>query len=584
MKPYSPKPRVAISLPDLLGGMAVIAIAAYFLAPSAWEPGAESLKNWVSANICRQTGGFPVLHHGALYNLYLQIFLSLPYPLSVQVEHAVTHLSTYAALLLLLRRFLPRGPSLALLCAWIPALWVVEGGARVLGMGCLALYLAKDLDSPWSRGWTPMSLLCAALIDAFFIPFLGGHVVGTAFLRLRRGQPLWTGLPRPGPGERAPWLAKAALAVLVGVTVLFQSHRADHNVHGFEYPWSPIPLEEILTAASIQVGNWKYVMRRYPESQWKDKDWYETNVEAFGGAKTLVAAVRYNPKLYLRNVFEEAQAVLKAPQGFLIGFRALAPAVRRPLIPFLLLLLALCGYWTFRWLRGRDETAKAFALGAGIIGATAAYSLVYVHQRYMMPFLPVGLLAAVHVGHSLRSLGVIARKGSLADMPYPTNPSALTLGGVYVIALLVLTAAQPHPWAQGGGFLRGNPYELRGVLWQARGPLLKSLGRGKRVLALEEAWIRSFADVDIEKIYHPLYLPPFKDVSGDTERFLESLDVIWVSDALVRPIAAVGTQVYLRYNLILEPFPAARRPERLDARDVAGFGRVYQRPADSKHG
>ena len=97
---------------------------------------------------------------------------------------------------------------------------------------------------------------------------------------------------------------------------IFQSPRPDHNVHAFEYPWSPVPLKNILTAGSIQVGNWKYVMGHYPESQWKDKDWYETNVEAFGGAKTLVAAVRYNPGLYLRNVFEEAKAVLKAPQGF----------------------------------------------------------------------------------------------------------------------------------------------------------------------------------------------------------------------------------------------------------------------------
>ena len=566
-----------------MGSLAVIAIAVYFLAPSGWEPGAESLKNWVSARIFRETGGFPVLHHGPLYNLYLQIFLSFPYPLSIQLEHAVTHLSAYAALLLLLRRFLPRWPSLVLLCAWIPALWVVEGGARVAGMGCLALYLAKDYDSPWLRGWIPVPLLCAALFDSFFIPFLGGHVVGTAILRLWRRQPLWTGPHRPASGTRAPLLARAALIALIAVTALFQSPRPDNNVHGFDYPWSPVPLQWVLTAASIQVGNWKYVMSHYPESKWKDKDWHETNAEAFGGAKTLAAAVRYNPELYLHNVLIEFKAIIATPPSFLIGFRELTPAVRRPLFAFLLLLLALCAYWMLRWLRRRDELAKAFAMAAGMAGATVAYSLVYVSQRYMMPFLPLGLLATVHVGPSLHSLGVLARRGSLKDIPYPAAPSALTLGAVYAIAVLVFTASHPLPWAQDGDFLQRNPYALHGHLWELHDPLLQSLGRGKRVLALEEAWIRTHADVDLEKIYHPLYLPPFKDTSGDTERFLENLDVIWISDSLARPVASIGTQTYLRYKLHLEPFLLRAVGRGWTREDVPGFGRVYQRATDSTH-
>lgn len=578
------KSPTATSLPDLLGGLAVIAVAVYFLAPSAWEPGAESLKNWVSARIFRETGGFPVLHHGPLYNLYLQFFLSFPYPLSIQLEHAVTHLATYVALLLLLRRFLPRWPSLMLLCAWIPALWVVEGGARVAGMGCLALYLAKPCNSPWSRGWVPVPLFCAALFDSFFIPFFGGHVVGTAILRLWTKKLLWARPSWPGPGEGAPWLAKAALIALIGVTALFQSPRPDNNINAFDYPWSPVRDKNILPFASIMVGNWKYVRSQYPESQWMYKDWYLTNDEAFGGAKTLWAAVRNNPELYLRNVFSEAKSVLALPPRFLIGFRSLAPPeLRWSLLAILWLPLTFCGYWTLRWFRGRDELAKAFSLGAGMAGAAVAYSLVYVNQRYMMAFLPLGLLAAVHVGLGLRSLGVLARGGSLEDVPYPEAPSALTLGAVYAIAFLVFTAAQPYPWAQGGDFLQRNPYELRGQLWRARGQLLESLGRGKRVLASEEAWIRTFADVDIEKIYHPLYLPPFIDASGDTERFLESLDVIWASDVLTRPVASVGTQVYLRYNLHLEPFLRRAVERGWTREDVSGFGQIYQRAADSKH-
>ena len=53
----------------------VIFLAAYLLAPRFWEPGGESLKNWVVARIFRQGWGFPVFNHAPLYNLYLQFFL-----------------------------------------------------------------------------------------------------------------------------------------------------------------------------------------------------------------------------------------------------------------------------------------------------------------------------------------------------------------------------------------------------------------------------------------------------------------------------------------------------------------------------
>ena len=569
---------ISAVLLELMGNVAIIAIAVYFLAPSGWEPSGESLKNWDSARVFRETGGFPVLHHGPLYNLYLQVFLCFPYPLSIQLEHAVTHLATYTALLALLRRFLPHWPSLLLLCAWIPALWVVEGGARVAGMGCLALYLAKPFDSPWNRGWLPVTLLCAALFDSFYIPFLGGHAIGTAILRYWRGQPVWTRPQQLEPVERGPWLARATLIALTIATATFQSPRPDNNVHAFDYPWSPVPLKNVLSAGSLQVGNWKYVMRHYPESEWKFKDWYETNAEAFGGATTLTEAIRNNPELYLRNISTEFKGIIAILPNFLIGFRDI-PA-RRILFPLLTLLLGLCAYWMLRWFRSRDELAKAFSLAAGMAAATVAYSLVYVSQRYMMPFLPLGLLAAVHVGTSLRSLGPLARLRPLTELAYPEKASALTIGALCAIAVLVFTASQPYPWDREGGYLQRNPYELRGQLWQVRNPLMESLGRGKRILALEEPWIRSFGDVDIDNVYHLLYLPPFKDATGDTERFLNTLDVIWVSDTLLRPVASIGTQTYLRYKLHLEPFLQRVVGEGWTRTDVPGFGQIYRRGSE----
>lgn len=545
--------------------MGLIALAAYLTAPDGFELGGETLKNWVSARIFRQTGGFPVFHHGLLYNLYLQIFLSLDYPLSAQLEHAITHLFAYGSLLFLLRRHLPNWAALALLCAWIPALWTVEGEARILAMGLFSLYLALDKDNPWNRGFVPVPLLAAALTDGLFVPFLGGHAIGCVLFRDRR------------PAARAPLLVKAALAVLLAISSAFQSRRPDHNVHAFEYPWSPVPLEEVLGAASLQVANWKWVVSRYPESERLDKDWYLTHDEAFGGAKSIGEALRNNPGVYLRNLLAEFRVVLGSPRYFLIGFREPPPWARLPLKLIVLPLLSLCAYWLLRACRRRDELPKFFSLAVGAAGAAAAYSLVYISPRYQLPLLPLGLLLVVQLGAALRSLAAF----QFERMPYPEKPSALTLALVLASALSAWTAAPPYePAPRDRGFLARNPFELRGRLWRVRDPLMASLGRGKRILALEEAWIRSFADVDIEKVYHPLYLPPFKDdKDGSAERFLETLDVIWVSEAFSRRVPNIATQLYLRYELHVEPFLTRAVSEGWTREELPGFGRIYRRPA-----
>ena len=79
------KHQTEVSSRELFLSGIIIILAIYLLAPAFWEPGDESLKNWASARTFRETGGFPVLHHTPLYNIYLQIFLFFDYPLSLQL-------------------------------------------------------------------------------------------------------------------------------------------------------------------------------------------------------------------------------------------------------------------------------------------------------------------------------------------------------------------------------------------------------------------------------------------------------------------------------------------------------------------
>ena len=133
--------RPKITKTELLVIVFFFIAATYLLAPVDWELSSESYKNWVSSQIWKQTGVLPVLHHGALYNLYLQFFLLFDYPLAIQLEHSFTQIFCYSALFLLLKRFLPTIPALLLVSVWIPMLWEIEGGSRILAMGFFSLYL-----------------------------------------------------------------------------------------------------------------------------------------------------------------------------------------------------------------------------------------------------------------------------------------------------------------------------------------------------------------------------------------------------------------------------------------------------------
>ena len=106
--------RSAVSRWEFPACLGILIVATYVLAPRFWEPGGESWKNWVSATILRETARFTETHHGPLYNLYLQIFLFLDYPLSLNLEHILTRLFANTAVFLLLRQFLPSAPALLL--------------------------------------------------------------------------------------------------------------------------------------------------------------------------------------------------------------------------------------------------------------------------------------------------------------------------------------------------------------------------------------------------------------------------------------------------------------------------------------
>jgi len=562
----------------------IILLAVYMLAPRLWEPSAESLKNWSSARIFRETGAFPVLHHGPLYNIYLQLFLFFDFPRSIQLEHFVTHLFAYICIFLLLQRFLPVVLALLLTCAWIPTLWTVEGGARIAGMGFLALYLRADKKSILNKGYFPISLGAATLSAFAYLPFFLGHVVGTAIEKLSNRESLVAFAPSLRRDRIIPAIIKTAMIGLVILTVLFQSKRSDNNVHAFNYPWSPVPQKEILSEACLQIGNWKYAMRSAPASEQIYQDWYFTNNEAFGGASNILQAALNSPKVFFRNVASEFFPFVMVPVNFTVGFRDLPRALKFVVMPLLWVLWPIGFYKVFQYFKMNNLISKVYSIIFGTSAVTMALFLTWFKCRYTIVLLPVALLITAHLGTVFRSVFMVKRSSflgifkQLKNSPYANTQSWFTSAITLVMAGCILTSAPYYIREGRTGILSGNPFLLSGRMTGAYSQLVSGIERDTRVLALEEPWIKSFTDIDPDNAFHALYLPPFKDASGRTEEFLNSLDVIWVSDVFSRKSPSAATQRYLRYELHVEPFLKKALRKGWTVEEVKGFGKVYRRP------
>ncbi len=640
--------------------IAALAVGLYLLAPRFWEPGAESWKNWESARILHETGGFGVLHHGALYSLYLQFWLLFEYPVSMVTEHIVTRFFLVTCVFLLIRRFLPSSLALALTFAWIPSLWIVEAGTRAVGIGCVSLYFSRERDSVWNRGIVPLSLGAGALCDTSCIPFLIGHaiVAGYECFVARRVSPR---LGAIGPLK----VAKCGLLILALAAVLLQSERTDNTVHGFVYPWVPVPQKEIFSVAVFSYANWKYVEANFPRDQWFQHDWYHTHEQIFGDATTLLGAVLNNPGHMLKLVAINALGLTRMPlnliAGFgLIGYQSLATLVSCMLMSLLLPFGAYRAVLSYK-----SSAPQIAALCLGTFATIGAFLLVTTESfRFTMVLLPVALLAVSHFGRGLSFAGGLANdwrtilsarsattvkrtqrtlmvcgislivigvaanecvllpvlsldggasawtrvaiafvecvlvavglslvfrhltwvtlfrriKAQTSDNRQSLFPAVVTL----MIALLVFsTAVRAKIEDPSLSDHLGYEYLLSGSrpvsMSIASRELVEGLDDQTRVLGLEAPWLRTFGPTGLDNVFHPLLLPPFEDTTGETERFLETLDVIWVSKNWSKKVPSLATQVYLRYSLHVAPFLEKAVQRGWAAQEIPHFGVVFRK-------
>jgi hypothetical protein len=131
---------------------------------------------------------------------------------------------------------------------------------------------------------------------------------------------------------------------------------------------------------------------------------------------------------------------------------------------------------------------------------------------------------------------------------------------------------------QGKPFLNGIQQHNTFSMINAHKKVLASVNLQTRVLALEHQWLLAFADVDPDNIFQMHSLPPFKDHSGQVEQYLESMDVILVSNTFVSKSHQPGiVQQHLRYTYHIEPFLKKKLGHGWNVETVPFFGKIYSR-------
>ena len=645
---------------ELLVAIIILLLATYVLTPRCWEPGGESWKQWAAARILRETGGFPVFSLGPLYTSYLQIFQLFDYPVSIQLEYLLTHLFAYTAIFLMLRSILPSTFALLLTCAWIPMIAVLEPGGMVAGVGFVALYfrcirsgmefqkeipttenrpsvIAKRFScSMFNKGYLPVSLLAAALCHSAFVAFLIGNIIGVFTERRLRRQPIFTFFRSIRQTQIFPLMAKGGLLILVVLTILFSSHRWDHNHMLTDWTYIPFPSGNPLTLGFFQLGNWKYIMRTVPESLWIHQDWYFTHEKAFGGAATILQALLRKPDTVIKNVLENMTSLAQLPRFFTAG------NLRGPLAAAFWVLLPIGFLGMVQRFKSDRLRPFIFSISVGTIMMVGALLLTSLNNRYMMALLPVALLIIAHIGPGLwcfvklskkRALslvlssllifaGIILNEWTVAalfhrDLSFSSRleiwsldilligigiifitsiyrpaflakikyQDCLYLGAIAAVMSAVLvffTAAYPKGKARQLEAVLSNQAFLSGTeplsMAIACPELLSSLSRKISVLTLEDTWIKGFTKVDLDKIYLVRSLPPFPDSSGKTEKLLSNLDMIWVSSSWSKEAPSVSSANFWRYRLHVAPFLEKALARGWTAQEVQGYGKIYRRP------
>lgn len=617
----------------------LIIILNFFLAPISWEPGMESLKNWAAAKIYSETFGFPVLSITPLYNLYLQFFLLFDAPLALRLEHFITNTFACFTLFLFLNKFVSKTIAILILSIWIPWLWGIEAGARIFALGFFNLYFAIKFGNFFNRGSLPVVLLLAALCDNAYLIFLLFHFIFYfAHMRFNKIKfniknslninyfienmiiiffitililTYFFQSDRVDNNVHVfnyPWSPVPQKSILT--VAFFQCIDSFYSLTG---DWYFTHSEVFQNASNIIEGflnNPQIVLFKFFDNTMRVFSMVPIgfvfgfqiieNLFIYNFLKVLFwfifpiilfALYKYYKKLNITFFYVSILVSTVTVIFFLLltcsserYFSVLLPV---GLLYFVMLIQLLKGsnYIKLNEIQNKfinDHRIKIclsifliliFLNPITLSKFISQDGILEIKTIFYILFFDI-ILFLVLIVFFFHNNKIIKKLNIFRLIYFSKKNNFLQL--IFMIFLFLLVNSNSYYLNNFKNFTLVNPYELNNI----NNPRIKnfdkinSLIRGKKSLSADAPFLHAFSDIDINETYHVLYLPPFRD-DKSVEIFLDSLDIIMISELLAKPSFQLSTQTYLRYKMHLEPYLEKNLNISWKLKKIEGFGDIY---------
>ncbi len=506
-----------------------------------WEPSGESWYYWFFARLVSETGTFCIPDRSPLYTLYLQLFRWMGYPLSVTVEYCVTTFVAVFLLFLLFRSYF-RPAFLVLVCIlWIPLLQVSEPPVQAMAMACLC-FAAVIRSMGISRAY--QSLSYALLIAGMM--FRPTYVVALiVFLCWDIGK-IFRG--RTAPVVLLPRRQDWPILVALLFALLFQVRQSTHPWSGTSpasAQWMPVNGKSLKDASFIQYANRAYILKKY--GNFRERDWYFTNRELFGGASTMVDAIKKNPKFVIGRVLHNAKdlIIILSRETLLPGFvySKFQQGSKWWYLIHLLMTLPVVGIILYGAFRGAvTEVMCCFLISSILILITTVLAIP--GGRYLFPVSGIIILS---LSFYLKKLG---------------SNGALRFG--LAILLVLVSSAGTRDWAVRLYQLAGDVIHHQVKVLELKenvsmkaskaqwAPLIQNCSG---IMTTDALFIAGFFPVPVNKIYNLFEIPPFGSLGHSSYDGLrpERIDCVLINNGLpVDP--GSETNERMRYDHYIKPY------------------------------
>lgn len=592
-----------------------------------WEPGGESWGYWYFARVFSETGMFVILERSPLYVLYLNGFRWLGYPASIIVEYLITFFIVVTALIGLFRPYLGLGLAVFASLLWIPFLQWTEPPVQKLALACScwALMARRTENRRIGKAASYALFGFAYMFRPTFIIFVPLFAAYDVLQVLKQGgvRALLTSM-RPKLSHWPIWLV---LGLLIWF-VFRQSPNAWNNVPFSTNTYLPNPGKIAADYVFIQSFNEKYIYVRYGSPEGRDS--YLTNRELFGGASTMMSAIRANPRF----IVEQLGRNVKSSIFQAVLLTELLPTVKLRL-PSYLSLLALITIFFGAFRASKELSMRLFVIGSILFLIS---DIVFgPNLRRMHPLIPVLILSASWYGTEARSiLAKISRTSKslfwsvligigLFSLylifriafapPGPLMLSVAVTGFVIALVLVAIGRYGSHDTAQRWISLLGclavplalaflshgptrwvysikiimrdvhhgeirvmedRPYSMK-ASFKALEPLVRDC---KGVLSLDEGpFIGAFMNVPLDRVYDVLEIPPFGHLGDSVYDGLrpDRIDCVLVSDRLATGVA-YGANWQPRYLNYVKPYVGQLQHMGATTYEIQGIGQAIMLP------